>query len=301
MVRQLKVQRMQSYSPSNLVEQLSRNSTPYYDPLTRIHWDLLSTGQFWLPPEAISLHGIPAFMELPPETRRRLSQYEFLNFVDAGLWLEGIFMERIVHSMRSRRYSPATLRYRLHELREEAGHSLMFVELMERSGLAAPPRRLPRLLLADLFGRHAPMESAGFWLAILLGEEMPDRLNRYLRRHSQDICPAIIEMSTAHVIDEARHIAYALEVLKERLAQPSALARMTLKPIAHKMISQFIQLFYYPSPALYETAGLTPGYRWAHAARSSPQRAAFVGQSLEPTLQLLRDRGLDLRWHRPAV
>ncbi len=291
---------MQPYSPSNLVEQLSRNSTPYFDPLTKIHWDLLTTSQLWLPQEAISLHGIPAFMNLPPETRRRLSQYEFLNFVDAGLWLEGIFMERIVHSLRSRHHNLATLRYRLHELREEAGHSLMFVELIERSGLATPPRRLPRFLLADLFGRHAPMESAGFWLAILLGEEMPDRLNRYLRRHSHDICPAIVEMSTAHVIDEARHIAYALEVLKERLADLSLAARVALKPVARKMISQFVQLFYYPSPALYEAAGLTPGHRWARAARSSPQRAAFVGQCLEPTLQLLRDRGLHLRWRRPV-
>ncbi len=292
---------MQPYSPSNLVEQLSRNSTPYFDPLAKIHWDLLSTGQFWLPPEAISLNGVPAFMALPTETRRRLSQYEFLNFVDAGLWLEGIFMERIIHTMRSRCNNRATLRYRLHELREEAGHSLMFVELMERSGLASPPRRFPRFLLADIFGRHAPMESAGFWLAILIGEEMPDRLNRYLRRHSADICPAIVEMSTAHVIDEARHIAYALEVLKERLVRLPALARFVLKPIAHKMISQFIELFYYPTPALYEIAGLTPGSSWARAARSNPERAAFVGHCLEPTLQLLRDRGLDLRLNRPAI
>ncbi|MHB8348288.1 MAG: diiron oxygenase [Acidiferrobacterales bacterium] len=292
---------MQPYSPSNLVEQLSRNSTPYHDPLAKIHWDLLTTEQFWLPPEAISLHGVPAFMALPVATHRRLSQYEFLNFVDAGLWLEGIFMERIVHGMRSRRNSMSNLRYRLHELREEAGHSLMFVELMERSGLDIPPRRLPRFLLADIFGRHAPMESAGFWLAILLGEEMPDRLNRYLRRHDADICPTIVEMSTAHVIDEARHIAYALEVLRGRLLDLSAPARLLLKPAANKMISQFIDLFYYPGPALYESAGLNPGSNWARAARSNPKRAEFVAQCLDPTLQLLRDRGFDLHRRRACA
>ena len=292
---------MQPYSPSNLVEQLSRNSTPYHDPLAKIHWDLLTTDQFWLPPEAISLHGVPAFMALPEETRRRLSQYEFLNFVDAGLWLEGIFMERIVHTMRSRRNDRANLRYRLHELREEAGHSLMFVELMERSGLATPPRRLPRFLLADIFGRHAPMESAGFWLAILLGEEMPDRLNRYLRRHDTDICPTIVEMSTAHIIDEARHIAYALEVLRKRLLDLSTPARLLLKPVVQKMISQFVELFYYPRPELYESAGLKPGGSWARAARSNPGRTAFVGQCLKPTLQLLRERGFDLHRHRAAT
>ncbi|MHB8454635.1 MAG: diiron oxygenase [Acidiferrobacterales bacterium] len=289
---------MQPYSSSSLVEQLSRNSSPYHDPVARIHWDQLSTAQSWLPPEAVSLHDVPAFMALPLENRHRVSQYEFLNFIEAGLWLEGIFMERITRSMRSRCDNRATLKYRLHELREEAGHSLMFLELMERSGLSIPYRRRPRFLLADIFGRRAPMESVVFWMAILVGEEVPDRLNRHIRRHSTDICPTIVELSTSHVIDEARHIAYAREVLEERLALLHPLTRVFLRPVIQKLITQFVDVFYYPSPALYELAGLHPGIDWARAARSNPARTAFIDQCLKPTLQLLRSRGFDIDWRK---
>ena len=84
--------------PSELAEQLSRNSAPYRDPVSRINWDRLSTREYWLPPEVISLHGVPEFMDRPEAERMHLSHYEFLNFIEAGLWLEGMFMERIVRS-----------------------------------------------------------------------------------------------------------------------------------------------------------------------------------------------------------
>lgn len=83
-----------------LAAQLSRNSEAYRDPVSRIHWDRLSTRQYWLPPEAISLHDVPEFMALPEADRLHLSHYEFLSFIEAGLWLEGMFMERIARSMR---------------------------------------------------------------------------------------------------------------------------------------------------------------------------------------------------------
>ncbi len=292
---------MQPYAPSTLAEQLSRTSTPYRDPVAKIRWEQLSTEQFWLPPEAVSLDTVPAFMALPIESRRRLSQYEFLNFIEAGLWLEGIFMERITRSMRSHRGSRTVLKYRLHELREEAGHSLMFLELMERSGLSIPYNHRPRFHLADIFGRRAPMESLGFWMAILIGEEVPDRLNRYLRSHASDVCPTILEMSTSHVIDEARHIAYARETVEERMAQLHPLSRLFLKPLLRKLVRQFVDVFYYPNPALYELAGLAPGADWARAARANPARAAFVDLCLNPTLQLLRNRGFEIGWPKPKT
>lgn len=277
-----------------LLEQLSRNSEPYHDPLTRIHWDALDRNAYWLPPEAISLHGIPEFMALPDTHRIRLSQYEFLNFIGAGIWLEGVFMERIARSLRRDRVD-GEMKYRLHELREEAGHSLMFLELMERSGLSLPPR--PRTQrLADRLGRWAPLESLLFWMAMVIGEEVPDRLNRYVRRHSTGISQPILEICTLHIIDEARHIAYAREALEARLRTASSLHRRALRPLMQRLLKSFVQTFYYPEAALYELAGLAPGTAWARRAASNPARTAFVESCLNPTLQLLRTRGFDLSW-----
>ena len=281
--------------PSELAEHLSRNSAPYRDPVSRIDWNRLSTRQYWLPPEAVSLHGVPEFMNRPESERMRLSHYEFLSFIEAGLWLEGMFMERIARSMRRDRRNLAALKYRLHEMREEAGHSLMFLELMERSGLSIPYRRHSRLRLANLLGRHAPLETAGFWMATVIGEEIPDRLNRYIRRHSEGVCPVIVEMSTLHIIDEARHITYAREMVESRLAWLRGWQRQLLHLLLKRLLHQFIEVFYHPDARLYELAGLYPGGKWAALGRTSGHRREFVELCLHPTLEIFRQRGFRLK------
>ncbi len=280
--------------PSELAEHLSRNSAPYRDPVSRIDWDRLDTGQYWLPPEAVSLHGVPEFMNRPETERMRLSHYEFLNFIEAGLWLEGMFMERIARSMRQDRRKLTALKYRLHEMREEAGHSLMFLELMERSGLSLPYRRHARLQLANFLGRYAPLDTAGVWMATILGEDIPDRLNRYIRHHSDGVCPVIVEMSTLHLIDEARHITYAREMVESRLAWLPGWRRPLLRPLLKKLLRQFIDVFYYPDARLYELAGLYPGEKWADAARTNRHHRQFVEHCLHPTLEIFRQRGFRL-------
>lgn len=284
----------QDFSPE-LVQQLSRNSTPYDDPLAKIDWSALDCAQYWLPQEAISLAGVPAFGAFDEQVRMRLSQYEFINFIDAGIWLEGLFMTRIAAAAQHTRADLTSLKYRLHELREEAGHSLMFVQVMEKSGLplAAPA---PRPRLGNLFGRYAPMESTPFWLAILLGEDIPDRLNRYIRRHAQGVCPAIVQVSTAHLIDEARHIAYARELLEGRIARMPAWRRQALAWLLRPLLDEFLTLFYFPQPAIYELAGLYPGKYWSRQARTCPKRRRFVRDCINPTLSMLQQRGIPLDW-----
>src|SRR3990167_6470497 len=84
-----------------LLRQLSENSLRYRDPVAAIDWSRLDQADFWLPEAALSLCGLPEFDVLAPEVRRRLSQYEFINVMLAGLWLERVFMQRV-----SRRLSP---------------------------------------------------------------------------------------------------------------------------------------------------------------------------------------------------
>ncbi len=285
-------------SSDDLTAHLAQSSTPYHDPVSRVRWDRLRVDQYWLPPEALSLHGLPEFMQLPELQRIRLSQYEFLNFLEAGLWLEGMFMERIARSLAHRSPDRVALRYRLHELREEAGHSLMFLELMERSGLYIPAHCRRSVPLAHLFGRYAPLESLAFWLAVLIGEEIPDRLNRYIRRHGQAVCPVVVDMSTAHMIDEARHINYARQLIDERLKDVRPWRSVGVRTVIQRLLRQFVSVFYYPAAPVYELAGLGPGRRWLAAARKNAHHLAFIESCVGPTLQLLRERGFDVRWRK---
>ncbi|MHB8847333.1 MAG: diiron oxygenase, partial [Burkholderiales bacterium] len=117
-----------AHAELSLLEQLTTNSSPYADPLTRLEWDKLDQNKPWLPATAVSLFGLPEYDALPEAVRTRLSQYEFTGFIQAGIWLEAIFIERLSKNLKHTQ-SAQELAYFLHEIREESGHSLMFLKL----------------------------------------------------------------------------------------------------------------------------------------------------------------------------
>lgn len=288
--------RSMSQTQSELLEQLSRNSTPYHDPLGRVDWESLSLDSLWLPEEALSLYGLDEYEALSAEQRLSLSHYEFLSFIEGALWLEGIFMERIARAMTKTNHDFSRTAYRLHELREEAGHSLMFLEFMRRSKLPMPRTRFTRPNLANFLGRHAPFASSAFWTAVLIGEEVPDRMNRLIRKHRELICPTVYDMITVHLIDEARHIAHARDTLGDKLQGMPAWQRKLYRPIMNRVFRQFVEAFYFPPASVYSLAGLNPHKNWARLARQNPHRQAFVDDCVSSALQLLRQHGLALTW-----
>jgi hypothetical protein len=276
-----------------LLRQLSANSAPYRDPLTGVNWSQLGTQGYWLPEAALSLYGLPEFDALAPAVRQRLSQYEFVNVMHCGLWLEGIFLQRM-----SRRLRPELPRaeheYLLHELREEAGHSLMFLRAIESSGLAVPEGRWRAPWVASALGRVAPAGGGLFWLAMLIGEDVPDKLNRYLRSHPDGTNPAVRQICTLHVLDEARHISLAGHQLETALAGTGALRRNLLSAAARLLLRQLSRAFYFPPARFYELAGLTRGSEWRAAALRNPVRKRFVADRIAPTARVLESYGLEV-------
>ncbi len=267
------------------------SGAPYRDPLQILEWGALSTRDWWLPPDALSLHGVDEFESMPVTTQQRLSQHEFLNFIHAGLWLEGIFMQRL-GGMLGRAGEAVEYAWFLHEIREEAGHSLMFLRLMDESGLRLPrPWRAPFLL--DVLGRHVPADSALFWLAVMLGEEIPDKLNRHICR-ADGINPLIREMAGLHRIDEARHIAYARGVLRGRLERMGRGHKKLLGVAAGALIRRLVRICYRTPAQVYELAGLFPGELWCGRARNNPGRHRFISQCAMPAVNLLRQHGVDV-------
>jgi hypothetical protein len=274
-----------------LLRQLSENSTPYRDPLASVNWSQLDTGSAWLPEHVLSLYGVPGFGALAPAVRQKLSQLEFAHVMHCGLWLESIFLQRM--SLRLRPELPrAEHECLLHELREEAGHSLMFLRAIEAGGLALPEGswRAPRA--ADAFGRWVPAGGALFALALFIGEDVSDKFNRYLRIQTKDVNPAVRQICSLHVADEARHIVAARRMLEERLSGAGAMQRRLLAVAAQRIVRQMTGTFYFPPASFYERAGLAHGAVWRSAALSNPVRWRFVRERLAPTVRSLQAHGL---------
>ncbi|MGA0023630.1 MAG: diiron oxygenase [Burkholderiales bacterium] len=276
-----------------LLEQLSENSRRYRDPVAAIDWSRLDNGSFWLPEPALSLYGLPEYEVLAPDVRRRLSQYEFIHVMHAGLWLERVFMQRV-----SRRLAPqlpaAAYEYFLHEMREEAGHSLMFLRAIKCSGLEVPADSWRAPWFIDWMARKAPATGALFWAATVIAEDVADKFNRYLKG-SADINPAVREICTVHCIDEARHIAAARVQLETALLRLPAFSVRALNPLVRLLFRQYAGLYYTPPQRFYELAGLTHGEVWRSMALRNPERRAFVRDRLAPTARMLETCGFRLQ------
>lgn len=275
----------------SLIRQLSDNSGPYRDPLSAIDWTRLDTAGFWLPEPALSLYGLPEYDTFASDVKRRLSHYEFINVMCCGLWLESMFLRRL--SSRLVAGLPrAEYEYFLHEMREETGHSLMFLKAIEASGLALPADawRAPRP--ADWLARHAPAGGALFWLATVIAEDVPDKFNRHVRHNADAINPVVKQICALHIVDEARHIALARDRLEQSLRNVSALSKALLQPVMNLLLSQLVDTFYVPPASFYELAGLTHGEWWRKLARSNAVHREFTEQCLAPTLRMLEGYGL---------
>jgi hypothetical protein len=277
-----------------LLEQLAANSAPYRDPLTVLDWRALSLDRFWLPQEALSLHGLAEFEALSEAARIRLSQYEFLGFAQAGVALERIFLELTARRL-SRAEPSAEYAYLLHEMREEAGHSLMFLKLAAASGLEIPDWRkaLPRF--ARPLSRMLPSEAL-YWFMMVVAEDVPDKLNRFVRRQSgPNVCPLVRQMITLHMVDEARHLAYARRRLEAVMSGRGRVAVRAFPGVFNLLFNRFVRAYFWPRAEVYERAGLGDGIAWRSLARRNPHRREFVLRLLAPTMRLLSGHGISVR------
>lgn len=265
---------------------------PYDDPVLRVDWDAVDRACWWLPPDALSLSGVAQFEALPVAARQQLSHCEYLHLLQTGLWLEALFVERLARLA----YRTDDLDRRagyLREIREEAGHSLMFVELIRRSGLAIRSARGLAVGAGHALGRLVPAGSALFWALVVAGEELPNRLNHRLLRGVEDatLSRVVYRVAEIHVRDEALHAALARASCEERTRRLPAWRRALLSRVLAPAMRAFAQHLHYPPLVIYASAGLHPPARWRAVARRNPVRRALAGETLAPTLAFLRRVG----------
>jgi hypothetical protein len=277
---------------ASLLSRLNASSVPYVDPLSRLRWEHVDTDAWWLPPAALSLAGEGAFEALPLEARRRLSHYEFAYLLETGAWLESVFMERLSGALRREQEPDVRARY-LHEIREEAGHSLMFIELLGRAGIRIPAEARPRDPVGLLVGRLLPLPGALYWTVAAIGEELGDRLTRMVPHGVEDatMSAVVYHMARLHVRDEALHIAHTRAACAAATRRLPALRRALASPLVAAAIDRFARRLYYPPRALYAAAGLPQAVDWRGLARANPVRREFVAAATAPTRAFLRSIG----------
>jgi hypothetical protein len=280
---------------TGLLHLLNDASLPYRDPLARLNWEGLDLDTWWIPPTALSLSGVPEFEALPVTARRRLSRFEFVHLIETELWLESVFMRHLSGALEG---SEATVRSRyLHEIREEAGHSLMFLELMDRSGIRIPDAHRHRPLVPRWVSSHVNIHSALFWGFAVIGEELPDKLNRAVRQTKGEaaVSAVIYHMATLRIMDQSRHIALARASFTAASQRLAAWQRLLQSAVLSRLLHAFARSLFFPPAIVYQTAGLDRPRTWRQRALANPARRRQAQQAVKPTFDFLRGQGWRVR------
>jgi hypothetical protein len=219
-----------------------------------------------------------------------------LALAQAGIALERLFLESTARRLRHK-VPDAEYAFLLHELREQAGHSLMFLRLAAASGLEAADwrRGIPGLARPLARWSRSPVL---YWFAMVIAQDVPDKLHRFVRRHAgAETSPFVRHMITLQMLDETRHLAYARRNLELALQGRGRVLAGVAPFVFDSIFNRFLRAYFWPTADLYERAGLGDGRRWRAAALANPRRREFVLKLVAPTMRLLAQQGIRLRLH----
>jgi hypothetical protein len=249
-----------------------------YDPDLDIDWSApLVAGKSFLLEHRCSLYGTPEWQRLSPEQRLELNKHELASVAGFGIWLECILLRLLAKVAYQGDPASRHVQYALAEMAEECRHSTMFARMIEWLGtpVYSPPPYVHRL------GAMLPVLARGpaMWGAILLGEEVTDRIQREMVG-DESVQPLVRMVNRIHILEEARHIGFARAELARTAAGLSraerAYHRGLLARVAYIVGRSLV------SPEVYRSVGLDPaaGQRAALANPHFQQTLSFGGEKI---------------------
>ena len=190
------------------------------------------------------------YRALPQPVRARLGLELIAGFAKIGAQFENVLQRGLLEFAFALPNGAPEYRYAMHEVIEEGQHSLMFQELVNRTGLEIPG--LPGLVKSG--SRHvvglARRFPELFFLFVLGGEDPIDFVQREQLRTGQFAHPLIRRISQIHVTEEARHLSFARAWLRRRVPRLSPIRRAVLRLRTPLLFGQMSRLMLQPSRAV---------------------------------------------------
>ena len=278
---------------TTIVERLGRLGAAYRDPFAELDFAAADPSLPWLPLDILSVGALPMAAGMSEAERLRFSQIEFARLCAAGLWLEGLLISRVTRQgfVAAR---TAETRVILQEVREETGHSLMFLEMIDRAGLSGVELLGPTGLLTWVAHRLDPA-GAEFWAMVYIGESVTNCFVQRALRSAADgaaLCPLARQVMTLHHKDETRHIAAARAFLEARVAAMGSARRRAFAATLGFLLERFLGATLYPTAASLDALGIADADGVARDVRASPERRRLARACAEPSLALIRHTGL---------
>lgn len=288
----------------SLLDRLNRLSvTKHFDAYQDVDWEdpelaLNPCDPRWELSDGDPIGATDWYESLSQETRARLGCELVATKMKVGLVFENVLKRGLLEFAMTLPNGTPEFRYCYHEIIEEAQHSLMFQEFVNRSGFdAAGLRFLDRLATRRIvrLGRRFPQL---FFLFVLGGEDPIDYVQRRELRSGREIHPLLERIMRIHVTEEARHLSFARAYLKRTVPSLHRLARIRLAIGAPLILGSMAQLMLKPSPQLVKRYGI-PKDVIREAYTNNPEHHAETLASLSKVRKLCDQLGLTcfpFRW-----
>jgi hypothetical protein len=244
-----------------------------YQPMVDLDWDApLDPDKYFLPPKAISLYGTDIWNNMSRAEQIELSKHEMANVLSVGIWFENILNQSLLRALMHARPNSSETFYSLTEIGDETRHMTMFGKAISQAGVE--PYRLP--LYQRWLANALPLVLKGpmLWVAALIGEEIFDAIQREMM-DDPELQPMVARLMRIHVTEEARHIQFARDGLRQRVDKLPRYARFIVRQVNGFGGPIFMYLF--TNPKMYRNVGL-PGYQ--------TQRIAYRNENFRQTQQL---------------
>ena len=266
---------------------LSSSARHSYDPEVDIDWSApVPTDKWGMQPERMSLYGTALWDGLSEEQQIVLSAHEAASLASVGLWFEILLMQMMLRDLYDDEPTSAHMQYALTEVADECRHSTMFGKAIAHFGIPAygPQPKIHRL--GRLFNHLVRGPSA--YASILVAEEMLDTWQREVVKDER-IQPVTRMVSRIHVLEEARHMAFARDEVQRQmpgLSRRQLFWHQTVTAQTSFMVARALV-----NPEVYRSVGIDPalGRRTALANPHYRDTMQWMG---EKPLAFLRDQGL---------
>jgi hypothetical protein len=277
------------------VTRLSRQSVDkHFDAYADVDWDAPEMSitpedprfKLW---DFDPLAGTDWYRSQPPEIRSRVALHRIASAMRIGWEFENVLQRGLLMWAFWMGNDRPEFRYVHHEVCEESQHTMMFQEVINRSGLDVKgmPKRMKIgsrnvVALSRLFPQL-------FLLFVLGGEDPVDHLQRRQLR-ACDCHPVIERIMRIHVTEEARHISFARQYLKTTVPGLGFVRRATLGMVAPFLFGTMARLMVNPPSALIRQYGV-PRDDLRRALRRKESRQLLADSVAKPR-RLCIDLGL---------
>jgi hypothetical protein len=284
---------------AKMVGRLSKLSVDrHFDAYGDVDWDAAEMQVDPADPRWRALAADPVadtgwYRGLTPERRAEFDLYRIAAAMKVGWHFENLLQRGLlVWAMRLPNGAPE-FRYVHHEIIEESQHTLMFQEVVDRSGL--PVVGMPwiaRFIAQLIVGPMARWAPQAFFFLVLGGEDPIDHVQRReLERGEQH--PLALRIMRIHVTEEARHISFARSYLRHTVPQMNGLRRRALAVAVPFLMGIMTRLILVPPPDLAKHCGMPGKVGWA--AFRSPAGRALLADSARKIRELCEELGLMTR------